>query len=232
MTIPPLGPPLPDESLRKRSQLPLKPDAVTLIGRIVRLEPLMPERDAATLFEVSNGTPVAIGDRRIGAYDADALVWRFMFDGPFGSAEELEAVLRQRTSPPNLLCFCAFDVGSNRPIGVASLMNNSPADLKIELGGIWYTPAVHGTPVNTEATYLMLRHVFDLGYRRAEWKCHVDNERSRRTALRMGFTFEGIQESHMIVKNRNRDTAWYRILDREWPEVRARLEGMLTSFTS
>jgi RimJ/RimL family protein N-acetyltransferase len=96
-------------------------------------------------------------------------------------------------------------------------MNNSPADLKIELGGIWYSPAVQRTPANTEATYLMLQHAFELGYRRVEWKCHSDNERSRQAALRMGFKFEGIQESHMIVKGRIAIRPGFAI-ETEWPE--------------
>jgi RimJ/RimL family protein N-acetyltransferase len=106
-------------------------------------------------------------------------------------------------------------------------MNNYPEHLKIELGGIWYSPVVQRTPANTEATYLMLGHAFELGYRRVEWKCNSYNERSRRAALRMGFKFEGIQEGHMIVKGRNRDTAWFRIVDAEWFTVKAHLEKLL-----
>ena len=86
---------------------------------------------------------------------------------------------------------------------------------------------VQRTPANLEATYLLLAHCFALGYRRVEWKCDNRNERSKRSALRMGFTFEGIQQQHMIIKNRSRDTAWFRILDREWPGVKTHLEGLL-----
>ena len=111
-------------------------------------------------------------------------------------------------------------------------MNNSPADLKVEMGSIWYSPLVQRSAANTEATYLLLRHAFSLGYRRVEWKCDTLNERSRRAALRMGFTFEGIQEYHYIVKGRNRDTAWFRVLDREWPEVRSHLERLLETYGS
>ena len=118
-------------------------------------------------------------------------------------------------------------VETGQPVGIISLMRNNPAWLSIELGNIWYTPPVQRSPVNTEATYLLLRHCFELGYRRLEWKCNALNERSRRAAERMGFTFEGIQQKHMIVKGRSRDTAWFRILDDEWPEVQRRLEGLL-----
>jgi RimJ/RimL family protein N-acetyltransferase len=119
------------------------------------------------------------------------------------------------------------DVESGHPVGVANYMNNVPAHLKVELGSIWYSPIVQRTHANTEATYLMLKHAFELGYRRLEWKCDSMNQRSRRAALRMGFTFEGIQEYHFIIKGRNRDTAWFRILDKEWTDVKQHLENLL-----
>ena len=128
---------------------------------------------------------------------------------------------------PNGLCLTLIDVPTDQPVGVVTFMSNVPEHLKVELGNIWYSPLVQRTAANTEATYLMLRHAFELGYRRVEWKCNAKNERSRKAALRMGFQFEGIQESHVIIKDRNRDTAWFRILDREWPEVKDQLEDML-----
>ncbi len=105
-------------------------------------------------------------------------------------------------------------------------MNDVPAHLKIELGNIWYSPIAQRTNANLEATYRPLKHAFTLGYRRVEWKCDSLNERSRR-ALGMGFKFEGIQEHHFIIKARNRDTAWFRILDYEWERVKLHLEELL-----
>ena len=227
MSIRALPSQLPEAVLAKRTQLPLKPEAVTLTGQVVRLEPVGVERDAQSLFAVSNGDPITVGERSVGTYDADALVWRYLSAGPFATLADFTASLQKQVDAPNALCLCVFDVASGRQIGVTNLMNNVPADLKIELGGIWYSPVMQRTGANTEATYLMLKHAFGLGYRRLEWKCHDQNERSRQSALRMGFTFEGIQESHMIVKDRNRDTAWFRMLDTEWPEAKARLETML-----
>ncbi|ETW97883.1 MAG: hypothetical protein ETSY1_21000 [Candidatus Entotheonella factor] len=229
MSSRPLPPKLPEAVLTQRTQLPLKPEAITLTGHLVRLEPLVVERDAQPLFAASNGDPISIGERAVGAYDADALVWRYMSGGPFDTIDDFIASLHRQVGAPNALCLCVFDLASNRQIGVTNLMNNAPADLKIELGGIWYSPVIQRTGANTEATYLMLKHAFGLGYRRIEWKCHDQNERSRQSALRMGFTFEGIQASHMIVKDRNRDTAWFRMLDTEWPEVKTRLEAMLNA---
>jgi RimJ/RimL family protein N-acetyltransferase len=219
--------PLSADILARRDRLPLKPAPVTLAGRYVHLEPLLVERDSQPLFEVSNGSPISLGKRSIDAYDADALIWRYMFDGPFDNVDDFKVRLQAQVDAPNALCLCVKDVASGRQVGLTNFMNNDPTNLKIELGGIWYSPVVQGTLANTEATYLMLSHAFGLGYRRLEWKCHSDNERSRRAALRLGFKFEGIQESHMIVKNRNRDTAWYRMRDTDWPAVKEQLETTL-----
>jgi len=218
---------LTDEQLALRGTLPLKVAPVVLEGQIVRLEPLDIERDAEALFAVSNGQPAELGERRIGPYDADELVWRYLGFGPFDDIAPFRDYLRQLVETPDSLCMCVFDVATGRQVGVTTFMSNVPAHLKIELGNIWYSPLVQRSGANTEATYLMLQHAFNLGYRRVEWKCNALNERSRRAARRMGFVFEGVQEAHMIVKNRNRDTAWFRILDYEWPEVKAHLESLL-----
>ncbi len=224
----PRGPALPEDVLARARDLPRKPASVTLEGASVRLAPLDLARDVESLHAASNGDPVSVGEHAVGAYDADARVWRYMAGGPFASAEELAAFLRPQVEAGDGLCLCVFDRRTGRPVGVANYMSNVPAHLKVELGSIWYSPAMQRSGVNAEATYLMLRHAFGLGYRRVEWKCDTLNERSRRAALRMGFTFEGIQECHYIVKDRNRDTAWFRMLDREWPAVKILLERLLS----
>ena len=226
-TIGPLEDRLPENVLERRTTLPLRVQPVTLEGRYIRMVPLDLDRDAEALYAVSNGQPVRLGDKAIGPYDPDEIIWRFLFAGPFDTVDDFIDYLRPQVDAPNGLCFCVNDLATNQPVGVLNYMNNSPENLKIELGSIWYSPLVQRTPANTEATYLTLRHAFDLGYRRLEWKCNALNERSRRAALRMGFSFEGIQDAHMIVKDRSRDTAWFRILDHEWPEVQERLEARL-----
>lgn len=225
-----IGERLSDEQLALRSKLPLKPDPVVLEGRFVRLEQLDIERDAAPLHAVSSGEPIELGERRVEAYDADELIWRYLGFGPFSDVEGFRAYLRVLLDTPDALTMCVFDRASGRQVGVATFMSNVPSALKIELGNIWYSPVVQGSPANTEATYLMLRHAFGLGYRRLEWKCNALNMRSRRAAERIGFQFEGVQEAHLIVKERNRDTAWFRILDHEWPDRRAQLEAMLSTW--
>ena len=219
--------PLPPSTLHLARTLPLKPDPVTLPGRYVRLEPLVVERDAAALFAAGNGQPIDLAGRTHPAYDAEELVWRYLFQGPFTDLDDFRAYLAGQVNGADRLCLCVVEQESEAPVGVVNLMSNVPAFLRIELGGIWYSPVVQRTQANLESTYLMLLHCFDLGYRRVEWKCDSRNERSRRSALRMGFTFEGIQEQHMIVKGQNRDTAWFRILAHEWPDIRRKLEGML-----
>jgi RimJ/RimL family protein N-acetyltransferase len=220
------SPHLPDELLRRSYNLPLKPAPVVLPGRFVRLEPLALHH-AAVLYAHSNGAPIELACRTYPAYDADELIWRYLFVGPFADFAGFERYIVESIGGADRLVFCVVEQESDQPVGVVNLMSNAPAHLRIELGGIWYSPIVQRTQANLESTYLMLSHCFGLGYRRVEWKCDSRNERSRRAALRMGFAFEGIQEYHMIVKGRSRDTAWFRMLDHEWPAVQARLETML-----
>lgn len=226
-TAKPLGERLSDQTLAPRAALPTKPAAVELNGSVVRLAPLEIGRDAAPLFAATDGRPLRIGDRAVGAYDPDALVWRYLFAGPFAGVAEMTDYLRGQVEAADGRCLCVRDRATDRPIGVVNLMTNAPAHLKIELGGIFYGPIAQRSGANTEATFLLLGHLFGLGYRRIEWKCNALNERSRRAALAMDFRFEGIQEAHMVVKERSRDTAWFRLLDQEWPEARARLEARL-----
>ena len=223
--MPEAGPQLPPEVLARRDTLPRKPEPVTLSGSIVRLIPLDLGRDVEALHAASDGRPVSWGDRHVGAYDPDELVWRFMPGGPFASAAELAAYLGKLVEAPDGLCLCVTAADTGQPLGAVNYQANFPEHLKVELGNIWYSPVAQRTGANTEAAFLLLDHAFGLGYRRVEWKCDALNARSRAAAQRIGFTFEGVQDAHYIVKGRNRDTAWFRILDSEWPQIRARLAG-------
>ena len=118
-----------------------------------------------------------------------------------------------------------IDLATGDPVGVVSYLNIVAPDRRIELGHIWYVPAAQRGRANTETAYLLMRQAFDeLGYRRVEWKCDALNARSRAAAERLGFTFEGVFRQHMIVKGRNRDTAWFSMTDTEWPARRAAIE--------
>jgi len=222
-----LGANLAEEVLERRTALPREPSPITLAGRIVRLVPLDVERDFEALQAASDGRPIAWRDRHVDSYDPDASIWGYMPVGPFADSEGLAGYLRVLVAAPDGLCLCVTDPSSGQQLGVVNYQANFPEHLKIELGGIWYSPVAQRTGANTEAAYLLLEHAFDLGYRRVEWKCNALNERSRRAAERLGFRFEGVQDAHQIVKGRNRDTAWFRILDSEWHLVRQRLKGLL-----
>jgi RimJ/RimL family protein N-acetyltransferase len=193
---------LPPEVLARRAQLPKKPAAITLTGTLVELRPLDLDADVDELHAISSGP------------DSDARIWRYMSGGPFATANDLRAWLAQQDAAEDGRPFTVRLRGQR--VGVANLIANQPQHLKIELGTIWYGAAAQRTGASREATALLLAHVFGLGYRRAEWKCDARNEASRRAALSYGFTFEGIQEAHYIIKDRNRDTAWFRMLDHEW----------------
>ncbi len=216
-------PPLPDSVLARRAQLPARPAPVVLTGALVELRPLDLVTDLEPLHAVSSGAACRLGARSVEAYDPDARVWRYMFSGPFADAAALGAWLAPQIAAVDGLPLAVRARGAL--VGVAAFVANQPAHLKIELGSIWYGPAAQGTGASAEATYLMLAHAFALGYRRVEWKCDVHNEPSRRAALAYGFTFEGVQDAHFIVKQRNRDTAWYRMLADEWPTRGPRLRA-------
>lgn len=217
---------LPDEVLARRDLLPKKPAAVTLTGARVVLTPLDVAADADALHAVSSGAPFTLGGRHVDAYDPEEVIWKWMSGGPFADAAALRPYLARQVAAEDMLPFTVRDRATGTPLGVAALMANRPLDLKVELGHIWYGPIAQGTGASREATFLMCAHAFGLGYRRVEWKCNARNERSRRAALSYGFTFEGIQEAHMIVKGRSRDTAWFRLLDHEWPAIAGRVRTM------
>jgi RimJ/RimL family protein N-acetyltransferase len=223
----PIGVEIPLERLALIPTLPVKPAPVELSGPRIRLVALEPDRDAPALFAMSNGKPIQVGERSIGDYDPTAIVWRYLRYGPFDDMVDCAAYLTALCAGADIRPLTMIERESNQPIGTLSLMANVPSSLKIEIGHVWVAPVMQGSGVIYEAVYLMLRHCFELGYRRLEWKCDSLNERSRRTALNSGFQYEGVQESHMIVRGRNRDTTWYRILDHEWPQVRTRLEQRL-----
>jgi RimJ/RimL family protein N-acetyltransferase len=155
-------------------------------------------------------------------------LWRYMPYGPFPTRDDFDTHLRKAEASEDPLFFAIIDRASGLATGHATLMRIDPANRVIEVGGILYAPVLQRTRGATEAMYLLARHVFDeLGYRRYEWKCNALNEPSRRAALRLGFSFEGIFRQHMIVKGKNRDTAWFSMLDSEWPARKQALEHWL-----
>lgn len=192
------------------------PARVPLNGTTVRLEPLDPARHGRSLFMASHGD---------GAGDA---LFRHLPYGPFNGFDEFRAWLDERAATTDPLFFAIVDVETDAPQGMASFLRMVPEHGVIEIGHIWFSPALQRTRMATEAIYLMSRYAFDdLGNRRLEWKCDALNEPSRRAAARFGFTYEGVFRQHLVVKGRNRDSAWFSIVDGEWPRIRAAFEAWL-----
>ena len=183
-----------------------RPERTVLHGRFVRLEPLDSARHAPALWRNVQG---ANG------------VWDYLFDAPPSDRASFTADLDRKASSDDPLFWAIVDRASGEAQGYATLMRVEPVHRVIEVGNILFTPALQRRPGATEAMSLLAGHVFDdLGYRRYEWKCNALNAPSRAAALRLGFTFEGVFRQHMIVKGRSRDTAWYSMLDTEWPSVK------------
>ena len=192
------------------------PAAEVIEGRFVRLEPLDPDAHAAALYERSHASP------------DDEAIWTYMTYGPFDDFEQMRAWLAASASSSDPLFFTVVELATDAPAGVVSLMNIDVAMRRLELGHIWYVRSAQRGRANTEAAFLLLREAFERwGYRRAEWKCDALNARSRAAAERLGFTFEGVFRSHMIVKGRNRDTAWFSMLVEEWPARRRAMQRWL-----
>ena len=187
-----------------------RPDRVSLVGEDVRVEPLDPARHAADLFRLGHdGTPEAEQS------------WEYMPYGPFASEPEHRAWLEIQAASEDPLFFTVVDRPDDHAVGIATLLSIVPEHGSIEIGHIWLAPRLQRTRAATEALVLLLRYAMDdLGYRRMEWKCNAANEPSRTAAARLGFRFEGIFYNHLVFKGRNRDTAWFSILDEEWPRVR------------
>ncbi len=160
------------------------------------------------------------------AATADPAVWTYLWNGPFETAGALERALADAAAEEGRVAFAIVRDGA--ALGTASYLRIVPEHRVIEIGYIVLGEGLRRTAAGTEAIYLLARHAFDeLGYRRLEWKCDALNAPSRRAAERYGFRFEGVFRQHMIVKGRNRDTAWFAIVEDEWPELRERFEAWL-----
>ncbi len=189
------------------------PSRVALEGELVRLELVDVARHAGQLFAAQASAPE---------------LWEYLPYGPFESETAFRAWLAERAATSDPLFYAIIERTSGLALGMASFLRVEPGHGVIEVGHIWYSPALQRTRLATDAMYVMARHVFDdLGYRRYEWKCNALNEPSRRAAVRLGFTFEGVFRQHMVVKGENRDTAWYSMLHTEWPAAKAAFEAWL-----
>jgi RimJ/RimL family protein N-acetyltransferase len=192
---------------------PLPPGPNVMEGRYVQLERLSADTHAADLFRAFNG------------HDA---LWDYMFDGPFSSAAAYHRWVKDRTGSDDVLFYALRDKVSGQCGGVASYLRIAPGAGSIEIGNICLSPELQKSPAATEMQYLMMAWAFAAGYRRYEWKCNALNMPSRHAAQRLGFTYEGIFRQAVVAKGRNRDTAWFSVIDGEWPALREAFEFWLS----
>ncbi len=192
-----------------------RPEFKDFEGRYVRLEPLEVERHGEGLYTAST------------MEDAD-FRFRYLPDEAPESHDGFKPWLERAAASEDPMFFAVIDLASRRVAGRQSLMRIDPANGVVEIGNILWSSIIARQPAATEAFYLFARHIFDeLGYRRFEWKCDNLNAPSKRSALRFGFQFEGIFRQHLVIKGRNRDTAWFSMLDNEWPPIRRSIEAWL-----
>uniref|UniRef100_A0A914WHH8 N-acetyltransferase domain-containing protein n=1 Tax=Plectus sambesii TaxID=2011161 RepID=A0A914WHH8_9BILA len=185
------------------------PDHRVLEGFHVRLEALDAVRHGDDLWRHFHGT------------NSDPNQWDYMFSGPFVSQSDFDAYLKRITKSDDLLLYAVIDITSGEAQGFLAFRRIIPAHGNLEIGPVNFGAAMRRSVRSTEAVYLLIEEAFALGYRRVEWKCNNENERSKRTAERFGFRFEGLFRQHFVFKGRNRDTAYFSILDNEWPALKA-----------
>ena len=185
---------------------PPRPPRDPMVGRTCRVEPLDPAVHARSLCEAN-------------ALDAEHRNWTYLPYGPFATFDEYSGWLRGVAAGADPMFHAIVDPASGEAVGVASYLRIDQAAGSIEVGHINYSPKLQRTIAATEAMYLMMKRAFELGYRRYEWKCHALNAASRAAAARLGFSYEGIFRQARVDKGRNRDTAWYAAIDREWPAL-------------
>ena len=187
---------------------PPAPPREPMAGRYCRLEPLDPDRHAEALFAAN-------------AADVDGRGWTYLPYGPFRTPPSYRDWMNTHCLGDDPLFFAIVDRADGQPAGVASYLRIAPAGGSVEVGHIHYSPGLKRSRVSTEAMYLLMARAFELGYRRYEWKCDAQNAASRAAAERLGFSFEGVFRQATVYKGRNRDTAWFSVIDAEWPALRA-----------
>ncbi|WP_339438431.1 MULTISPECIES: GNAT family N-acetyltransferase [unclassified Pseudomonas] len=192
------------------------PSVQLLEGRFIRLEKLDPARHGDDLWQALEGP------------GADPKLWDYLPYGPFPERSGFNDWLNNHAQHNEPYFFSVVDLKTGQVQGILSLMSIVPAQGRIEIGHVTFGAPMQRSPRSTEAVYLLAKYAFEQGYRRLEWKCNNGNGRSKYAAERLGFSFEGVFRQHMVVKGQNRDTAWYSIIDTEWPAIGAGFEAWLS----
>lgn len=204
----PIGEPLPDWVP------PPFPPPTVLVGRICRVEPLDVARHAEALFEAN-------------AYDQEQRNWTYLGVGPFADFAAYQGWLESVATVADPQFYSIVHVATGQAVGISAYLRITPEFGSIEIGHVNFSPLLQRTPLATEAMYLLMANAFALGYRRYEWKCDALNAPSRAAAQRFGFAYEGVFRQAMVYKGRTRDTAWFSVIDREWPALCAAFEQWL-----
>lgn len=193
---------------------PVRPPRQPMLGRTCRTEPLDAERHAADLHSAN-------------LLDTGGGNWTYLPYGPFATLDDYRVWLSKVAGADDPQFHAIIDRATDQAVGVASYLRIDPAAGSIEVGHISYSPRLQRTVASTEAMYLMMKRAFELGYRRYEWKCNALNAPSRAAAQRLGFSYEGVFRQARVDKGRNRDTAWYAAIDRQWPSLNAAFQRWL-----
>ena len=194
------------------------PEAVTLTGQYCRLEPLDAVQHTAYLCQAFDSATV------------NPALWTYLSVGPFGDAQSFAAFINTIAVSRDPLYFVVVDLRSERAVGLLSLMRTDVKNGVTEVGNVIFSPALQQTRLSTEAHFLMMQYVFSaLNYRRYEWKCDSLNAPSRSAALRLGFQFEGIFRQAVVYKGRSRDTAWFSVIDKDWPALKTAFQHWLSA---
>jgi RimJ/RimL family protein N-acetyltransferase len=192
------------------------PEAVTLTGRIVKMEPLDLARHGPALYHLGHESEAALRS------------WAYLPWGPFADEASMREQLQKIVAMPGNMLYAICEAGSGDVLGMAGYWDSQPAFGVVEPAVVWFSEALKRTKGATEALFLLIAYGFDdLGCRRVQWRCNALNINSRAAARRLGFRFEGIFFANMVARGRNRDTAWYSILESEWPRVKAAIEAWL-----
>ncbi|MGA9118223.1 MAG: GNAT family protein [Bacteroidota bacterium] len=190
------------------------PEKVVLENSQVRLEPLDPGSHAEDLFDAAAEEP--------------GITFHHMFFGPFSDLEGLKLWMEEVRTAERAVVYAVFSKRLRKYVGSCAIMNTDPAHGSSEIGSIWYSPSARRTEINTNVSFLLLEYLFErLHYTRVVWKCDDLNTTSKSAAVRLGFAFEGVSRKHMLIKGRVRNTAWYAMIDEDWPGVKIRLLGQL-----
>ncbi|KQB54701.1 GNAT family acetyltransferase [Pseudomonas endophytica] len=192
-----------------------RPHKGIIEGRYIRLEKLDPKRHGEDLWLAFEGP------------QGDPKLWDYMGYGPFGERGVFEQWLNNNATSLDPYFYTVIDLATGQAQGILSLMSIVPEHGRIEIGHVTFGAPMQRSPKSTEAVYLLAKESFALGNRRLEWKCDNGNARSKRTAVRLGYTYEGVFRQHMVIKGKNRDTTWYSIISTEWPSIAQGFEKWL-----